>query len=50
MNYGNSKTGERVDSFWLDGDLRISAIEQIEVLKNIYKEKYRESVRAGEYL
>lgn len=40
MNYGNSKTGERFDSFWLDGDLRISAIEQIEVLKNIYKEKY----------
>ena len=40
MNYGNSKTGEHVDSFWLDGDLRISAIEQIDVLKNIYREKY----------
>ncbi len=40
MNYGNFQTGERVDSFWLDGDLRISAVEQINVLKNIYKEKY----------
>lgn len=40
MDYGNMKTGNNVDSFWLDGDLRISAIEEIKVLKNIYGEKY----------
>jgi len=40
MNYGNMKTGSAVDSFWLDGDLRISAIEQLEVMKKIYGEKY----------
>jgi beta-lactamase class D len=40
MNYGNMKTGKDVDSFWLDGDLRISALEQIDVLRNIYGETY----------
>lgn len=40
LNYGNMKTGTTVESFWLDGDLRISAVEQIEFLKNIYQEKF----------
>jgi beta-lactamase class D len=40
MNYGNMKTGDNVTTFWLDGDLRISAMQQIELLKNIYYEKY----------
>jgi len=40
MNYGDRKTGEHVDTFWLDGSLQISALEQIAVLKNIYNEKY----------
>jgi len=40
LKYGNGKTGKKVDTFWLDGDLRISAKEQIEVMKNIYFEKY----------
>lgn len=40
MDYGNAKTGKAVDSFWLDGDLRISAIEQLEVMKKIYNENY----------
>ncbi|PKL40637.1 MAG: class D beta-lactamase [Spirochaetae bacterium HGW-Spirochaetae-1] len=40
MNYGNQKTGEHIDTFWLDGSLQISALEQISVLKNIYNEKY----------
>lgn len=29
-----------MDTFWLDGDLRISAVEQVEVMKNVYDEKY----------
>jgi beta-lactamase class D len=40
LKYGNGKTGKNVDTFWLDGDLRISAKEQIEVIKSIYFEKY----------
>jgi beta-lactamase class D len=40
LKYGNGKTGKNIDTFWLDGDLRISAKEQIEVMKNIYFESY----------
>lgn len=40
LNYGNMKTGTSVESFWLDGDLRISAAEQVEFLKNCYLEKF----------
>jgi beta-lactamase class D len=36
MSYGNKTIGERVDTFWLDGSLQISANEQIEFLKNFY--------------
>ncbi len=31
--YGNGLRGENLDSFWLDGDLRISALGQIEFLR-----------------
>ncbi|MCW8839331.1 MAG: class D beta-lactamase [Thiovulaceae bacterium] len=37
INYGNQKTGSDIRTFWLDGDIRISAIEQIEFLKQLYK-------------
>jgi beta-lactamase class D len=40
IGYGNMMTGKSVDSFWLDGDLRISAIEQIGVMRNILLKKY----------
>ncbi|WP_066498166.1 class D beta-lactamase [Abyssisolibacter fermentans] len=40
LGYGNEKTGEVVDTFWLEGDLRISAREQIDFIKNIYNETY----------
>lgn len=40
INYGNAKTGSEVHSFWLNGDLRISSIEQIEFLKGIYNREY----------
>ncbi len=38
LNYGNKKTGHDVTTFWLDGELAISAREQIEFLKKLYKE------------
>lgn len=40
INYGNKETGDRVDSFWLDGDIRISAKEQIDFLKKVYDEEF----------
>ncbi|MFI5135508.1 MAG: class D beta-lactamase [Chitinophagales bacterium] len=36
LHYGNMLTGSAVDSFWLNGDLRISCDEQIEFLKDMY--------------
>jgi len=32
MDYGNKETGERIDRFWLDGPLAISAVEQVRFL------------------
>jgi len=31
------QTGGNLTRFWLDGDLKISALEQIEFLQNLYK-------------
>ncbi|MCX9155675.1 class D beta-lactamase [Niveibacterium sp. 24ML] len=33
FRYGNARPTPKLDSFWLDGDLRISAVEQIEFLR-----------------
>lgn len=38
-DYGNKKTGEYLSRFWLDGDLKISAKEQILFLKKLYLEE-----------
>ena len=38
LGYGNAKTGPDVTTFWLEGDLKISATEQINFLKKLYKE------------
>lgn len=37
LHYGNEKTGLNVERFWLDGELRISAYEQIAFLKKLYQ-------------
>ena len=36
FQYGNNKTGTNIETFWLDGDLKISALEQIEFLKKLH--------------
>jgi beta-lactamase class D len=36
VQYGNKDITGRIDSFWLDGALRISADEQVELLKRLY--------------
>lgn len=35
LGYGNAQVGEQVDRFWLNGDLLISAQEQIDLLSKI---------------
>ena len=45
LHYGNMLTGSVVDSFWLNGDLRISCDEQIEFLKDLYTYQLRLSKR-----
>ncbi|GAK48984.1 beta-lactamase [Candidatus Moduliflexus flocculans] len=35
IHYGNEQTGSDVTTFWLEGDLRISALEQIDFLKKV---------------
>ncbi|MFN8588859.1 MAG: class D beta-lactamase [Candidatus Eisenbacteria bacterium] len=33
--YGNADPGGAIDRFWIDGDLRISAVEQVEFLRRL---------------
>jgi beta-lactamase class D len=35
MHYGNMKAGPVIDTFWLEGDIRISPMEQVEFLKKL---------------
>lgn len=37
IGYGNAQPTPEVTTFWLEGDLRISAMEQIEFLKKVYR-------------
>lgn len=39
LHYGNKITGPDVTKFWLEGDLKISAREQIDFLKKLYKDQ-----------
>ena len=46
--YGNQDITGSIDSFWLDGALRISADEQVEFLKRLYAEQLPFSKRSME--
>jgi beta-lactamase class D len=37
IDYGNANPGGGIDRFWLDGDLAISPIEQVEFLRRLYR-------------
>ena len=39
LDYGNRTIGARVDDFWLDGSLRVSAHEQIDFLERLYRNR-----------
>jgi beta-lactamase class D len=38
MHYGNMKAGPVIDTFWLEGDMRITPMEQVEFLKKLIRE------------
>ena len=39
LDYGNGLFTPNVTTFWLDGDLRISAIDQVKFLKRVYQKE-----------
>jgi beta-lactamase class D len=39
VKYGNADIGGDVDTFWLEGNLRISAMEQVDFLQRLYGER-----------
>lgn len=39
LRYGNMQAGDKIDSFWIDGTLKISALEQVELLKLLSSNK-----------
>jgi beta-lactamase class D len=44
-HYGNMNINGGIDRFWLDGELRISPIEQLEFLKKLYSDSLKFSER-----
>lgn len=41
MQYGNQAVSPNLVRFWLDGDLKISAIEQVEFIKSVYRKNLK---------
>lgn len=39
VKYGNVDIGGGIDMFWLEGDLRISALEQVDFLQRLYRDQ-----------
>ncbi|MCG9722742.1 class D beta-lactamase [Shewanella sp. Isolate7] len=46
LGYGNANIGGGLDSFWLDGDLSISALEQVLFLRRLYHNQLPVSERS----
>lgn len=40
LYYGNGQAGPNLDNFWLEGDLKISAHEQVVFLKRLYRREF----------
>jgi beta-lactamase class D len=45
-NYGNENISGQIDTFWLDGELRISANEQVDFLRRLYQDELPFSARS----
>jgi beta-lactamase class D len=47
FDYGNADTGGGIDTFWLTGGLRISALEQVRFLQRLHERQLPVSERAA---
>ena len=47
LEYGNQDTGGAIDNFWLQGGLRVSAMEQVEFLRRLRENRLPVGQRAG---
>jgi beta-lactamase class D len=47
LDYGNRDTGGAIDNFWLQGELRISAMEQVEFLRRLREGRLPVSQRSS---
>jgi beta-lactamase class D OXA-48 len=45
--YGNEDTSGGIDRFWLDGSLKISALEQVRFLRRLYKNQLQVKARTS---
>jgi len=45
MGYGNADIGDAIDTFWLRGNLRISALEQVAFLRRLAQDRFPFSPR-----
>ena len=50
MHYGNENISSGLDNFWLNGSIKISAIEQVQLLQKIYHNKFAFNEQAIEAL
>lgn len=50
MHYGNQDISSGLDNFWLNGSMKISAIEQVAFLQNVYHNKFAFNESAVEKL
>lgn len=50
LNYGNASIEGGIENFWLTGGLRISALEQISLLENLYADKLPISKKAQAFV
>ncbi|QQX80895.1 class D beta-lactamase [Shewanella sp. KX20019] len=50
LGYGNATMGGELDSFWLEGGLRISAMEQIQFLQRLHAETLPLSLRSQQIM
>jgi beta-lactamase class D len=48
LNYGNADIGTKVDQFWLEGPLKISAVEQTQFLAKLAQKKLPFSTKVQE--
>jgi beta-lactamase class D len=48
FDYGNRDIGGAIDTFWLEGELRITAVQQIAFLEKLFKEELPVSKRSME--